>query len=137
LPAVNYPSNNHLPSQQLSWTFAPVTSAFTGNLASVINAKYEKLPRESEDGHAPLLDARLHEIFCFEHTRTVANDFVVRHDYRFFKILKENRNKSRPKDKVTVRIYLDGGLAIYWKGKALLVKELGIQDHKDHIRIVA
>jgi transposase len=100
---------------------------------SEANATFAKPPREIEDGHAPLLDAGLREIFVFEHTRTVTNDFVVRFECRFFQILKENKNKPRPRDKVTVRIHLDNVLEIYWQGKKLLVRELDIQDYKAHI----
>jgi hypothetical protein len=102
-----------------------------------INAKFAKPPRESEDGHAPLLKTDLREIFCFEHKRTVTNDFVVRHECRYFQILKENQSKPRPRDKVVVRIHLDGVLDIYWQRKKLLVKELDIQVYKDHIRKAA
>jgi transposase len=102
-----------------------------------INAKFARPPRESEDGHAPLLKTDPREIFCFEHKRTVANDFVVRHECRYFQILKENQSKPRPRDKVVVRVHLDGVLDIYWQGKKLLVKELDIQVYKDHIRRAA
>jgi hypothetical protein len=98
-----------------------------------INQKFSVPPKESEDGHAPLLNVDLREIFCFEFTRSVTNDFVVRHDCRYYQILKDNNNLPRPKDKVTVRIYPDGTVNILWQGKPLLVKELEKQEHKDHI----
>ncbi|GMO56738.1 MAG: hypothetical protein Ta2A_02090 [Treponemataceae bacterium] len=97
------------------------------------NAKFEKPPLESEDGHVPLFGVSLRDIFVFDHKRTVTNDFIVRFECRFLQIRKENKSKPRPRDKVVVRIYLDGALDILWQGKKLLVNELDIQHYKDHI----
>jgi hypothetical protein len=46
-------------------------------------------------------------------------------------MLRINKVLPRPKDKVIVRIRLDGSLRILWKGKVLLIKEIG-RDRKDH-----
>jgi len=69
------------------------------------------------------LDARLADIFCYEHERTVSRDYVVRFEKRLFQILKGNKALPRPKSKVIVRVLLDGTLRIIWKGTKLLVKE--------------
>ncbi|MHB9293452.1 hypothetical protein Holit_02574 [Hollandina sp. SP2] len=66
----------------------------------------------------------LKEIMCFEYERTVSNDCVIRHECRLFQILKTGKPMPRPKDKVTVRVRLDGSHATLFKGKPLLVKEL-------------
>ncbi|MDR1904211.1 MAG: hypothetical protein LBQ88_18250 [Treponema sp.] len=66
----------------------------------------------------------LKDILCFEHERTVTNDYVVRFECRLFQILKTNKTLPRPKDRVIVRIGLDGTYALVWNGKPLLVKEL-------------
>ncbi|GHV22841.1 hypothetical protein FACS189494_10200 [Spirochaetia bacterium] len=62
---------------------------------------------------------------------------MIRHDCRYYQILKENKNLPRPKDKVTVRIYLDGVVNIFWQGKTLLVKELDKKEYKDHVNNAA
>jgi hypothetical protein len=51
---------------------------------------------------------------------------VVRFERRLFQILKTDKMLPRPKDKVIVRIRLDGSLSILWKGKAILVEEIQI-----------
>jgi hypothetical protein len=66
------------------------------------------------------------EILCFEYERKAANNYVVRFECRLFQILKTNKILPRPKDKVVVRIRLDGSLGILWKGKALLAPEIQI-----------
>jgi hypothetical protein len=64
-----------------------------------INAKFEVSPADSADGHAPLLGADPREIFVFEHTRSVSNDYAVKFECAQFQILKENKIKPGPKDK--------------------------------------
>jgi translation initiation factor IF-1 len=66
------------------------------------------------------------EIVCFEHERKAAHDYVVRFECRLFQILKTNKIRLRPQDKVVVRIRVDGSLSILWKEKALLVDEIQI-----------
>jgi hypothetical protein len=91
-----------------------------------MNRKFSRLASDSSDAHVPLGTADLSDIFYFEHERTVANDYVVRFECRLFQILKANKSLPRPKDKVTIRIRLDGSLSILWKGKPLLVEEITI-----------
>jgi hypothetical protein len=48
---------------------------------------------------------------------------VVRFETRLFQVLKTKKTLPRPKDKVIVRVYLDGCISIIWKENKLLVKE--------------
>jgi hypothetical protein len=89
-----------------------------------MNKKFSRPPAEKADAHVPLGDVNLRDIFCFEYERTVGNDYVVRFEKHLFQILKSNKALPRPKDKVTIRIRLDGNLAVIWKKTKLLVKEL-------------
>jgi hypothetical protein len=88
------------------------------------NAEFAVAPADSAGGHAPLLGANLHEIFVFEYTRPVSNDYVVKFECGYFQILKENKIMPRPKDKVIIRIRLDGTMDIYWQGKPLKIIEI-------------
>ena len=89
-----------------------------------INRKFSRPPAEKADAHVPLGDVSLTDVFCFEYERTVGNDYVIRFEKRLFQILKTNKPLPRPKDKVHIRILLDGTLSIIWKETILLVKEL-------------
>jgi transposase len=101
-----------------------------------MNKKFSRPAAKPENAHVPLGNANLKEILCFEHERTIANNYCIRFENRLFQILKTNRSKAtlpfpRPKDKVTIRIALDGKLSVLWNKNKLLVKELtNIQDHK-------
>jgi hypothetical protein len=91
-----------------------------------MNRMFSRLPAQPEDMHVPLGTVNLKNIMCFEYERTVGNDYVVRYEKRLLQILKPKNKKNfpRPKDKITIRITLDGTLSIIWKETKLLVKEL-------------
>ena len=48
----------------------------------------------------------------------------VREKALLYQIVKANKKLPRPRDKVIIRILLDGSLSIIWKETKLLVKEL-------------
>jgi transposase len=89
-----------------------------------MNRMFSRPARDKDDAHVPLGKANLKEIMCLEYERSVGNDYVVRFEKKLFQILKTNKNLPRPKDKVTLRITLDGVLTIIWKETKLLVKEI-------------
>jgi transposase len=89
-----------------------------------MNRMFSRPAAKPEDAHVPLGTADLKDIMCLEYERTVANNYVVRFETRLFQIRKSNKPLPKPKDKVTIRITLDGNLILLWKGTKLLVKEL-------------
>ena len=89
-----------------------------------MNMKFSRPPAEEFDAHVPLGKTSLKEILCFEYERKISNDYVVRFEKSLFQILKTNKALPRPKDKVLIRVLLDGSLSIFWKGIKLLFKEL-------------
>jgi transposase len=97
-----------------------------------MNRLFSRPAARQEDAHVPLGKVDLKNILCLEYERTVGNDYVVRFEKKLFQIQKTNKILPRPKDKVTLRIALDGTLAIIWKETRLLVKELtNIQGQKN------
>jgi len=96
-----------------------------------MNRKFSRPAAKPEDAHVPLGDVNLKDIMCLEYERVVANNYVVRFETRLFQILDAKKSLPRPKDKVIVRVLLDGTLSIMWRKTKLLVKELtNIQDQK-------
>jgi len=97
-----------------------------------MNKKFSRPAAKPENAHVPLGDVNLKDIMCMEFERTVANNYVIRFETRLFQILKSKKSLPRPKDKVLVRVRLDGSISVLWKNTILLVKELtNIQDHKN------
>jgi hypothetical protein len=89
-----------------------------------MNDKFSVPPAGKEEAHVPLGNTRLDDIFCFEEERVVSNDYVVRHNCRFYQIEKGRNSLPHPKDKVLVRERLDGVMLIVWHGKPLSIREI-------------
>ena len=85
-----------------------------------LNRKFAKPAADPTDAHRPVprqLD--LAQVFCFEHERTVMNDWCIRHENTFYQIHEENRPLPKPKDKVVVRTLLDGTVELLYREKPL------------------
>ena len=89
-----------------------------------MNRKFSRPVAQQEDAHVPLGTVDLKTILCLEYERMVGNDYGVRFENHLFQILKSNKRLPRQKDKVMLRIALDGTLSIIWKETKLLVKEI-------------
>ena len=111
-------------------TIAEANRFLEKNYLPKMNKKFSRPAAKSEDAHVPLGNVDLRNIMCLEHERTIANNYVIRFETRLFQILKTKKPLPRPKDKVTIRITLDGTLTVLWKETSsqketqLLVKEL-------------
>ena len=97
-----------------------------------INNKFAKPARDPHDGHVPMVDAtKLADIFCFDQTRTVSNDFVIRYENRLFQIERTARVRPSPGTKLIVRRWLDGSIHILWKTSRLDFTEISIAEHEE------
>jgi hypothetical protein len=100
-----------------------------------MNRMFSRPPASKDDAHYPPGKLKVQDIMCLEYERTVANNYVIRFETRLFQILDTGRTKGsqplpRPKDKVTIRIALDGKLSVLYKENRLLVKELTNRQHQ-------
>lgn len=90
-----------------------------------LNEKFAQDPLEPQDFHHPVPKGmELNDVFCFETLRTLANDWTIRHENRYYQITKANRPLPRPKDKVLMRWRLDGELLLLYGGKPLQFRSL-------------
>jgi len=77
------------------------------------------------DYHLPTPAARqLREIFRLETERVLGNDWVVRHDNRFYQVEGQSRNHAPAKSKVTVCEWEDGAREIHYRGRKLAHHEI-------------
>lgn len=84
------------------------------------NLRFAVDPASNTDAHRPLLvEHRLNEILSRRTTRSIANDYTVRFEKRFFQISKDQPVRVRPKDKIEIEIRLDGTTHIRAKGAYL------------------
>lgn len=91
-----------------------------GGFVDKLNARFAREPKDPQDYHRPVpkrLD--LNEVFSFEETRVVTNDWTIRYKNRMLQILKNNRLLPRPGAKVVVRRLLDGQIQLLHQDKKL------------------
>jgi hypothetical protein len=100
-----------------------------------MNRKFSRPAAKPEDAHVPLGNIDLKNIMCLEYERVVANNYVLRFETRLFQILKTKKPLPRPKDKVIIRIALDGSITVFWKDVKLLVKELTNTQGQNNCRV--
>lgn len=101
-------------------TIAGANKLLGNGFVDQLNAKFEHVARSDEDFHRRVPQRmNLAEVFCFEHRRTVQNDWTVRYRNRHYQIAKENRPLPRPKDKVVVRVLLDATMQFIYRDKPL------------------
>jgi len=95
-----------------------------GGFIEKLNRKFAHPPIAEQDFHVPSRSAQdLRDIFCFEATRSVAQDWVVRHENRFYQLHRGREALPRAGGKVTVRLWLDGSVHILHRGRRILYKE--------------
>lgn len=77
------------------------------------------------DYHLPAPGARrLREIFRLETERVLGNDWVVRHENRFYQVEAQSRHHAPAKSKVTVCEWEDGTMEIHYRGRKLSWHEI-------------
>jgi hypothetical protein len=86
------------------------------------------------DYHLPLPGAqRLREIFRLETERVLGNDWVVRHDNRFYQVERQSRTYAPAKSKVTVCEWEDGTMEIHYRGRKLTWQEIEQPPQKSEV----
>lgn len=86
------------------------------------------------DYHLPKPAARqLREIFRLETERVLGNDWVVRHDNRFYQVEGQSRNHAPAQSKVTVCEWEDGTMEIHYRGRKLTHHEIEERPRKQAV----
>jgi transposase len=89
-----------------------------------LNERFCRKPAREANAHRALPEGqRLEEFLCWESERTVARDWTISYEGCLYQIERQ-KNLPAPKDKVKVRRYLDGSLAILHGDRKLLFTQL-------------
>jgi transposase len=91
------------------------------------NQRFARPPASPDDFHVAIpRGVRLDTVFRLEATRTVANDWVVRYDNRFFQV---ERQSQRPPARATVQVYeaVDGQIEIRYRDRVMRYTELSAE----------
>ena len=89
------------------------------------NRRFRRTPAQPEDYHRAAPRAvELEEVFHLETVRVIGNDWVVRHDNRYFQVRAQARHYAPAKGKVTVCEWEDGRLQIRYRDRAVSWEEI-------------
>jgi transposase len=89
------------------------------------NRRFTRIPAQPEDYHRPPpRAAELDEVFHLETARVIGNDWVVRHDNRYFQVKAQSQRYAPAKARVTVCEWEDGRLQIRYRGRAVAWEEI-------------
>ena len=98
------------------------------------NTRFAVDPASNTNAHKPLLRSHsLDQILSRRITRSIANDYTVSFEKRFFQISEDQPVRVRPKDKIEVEIRLDGTTHIRAKGAYLSFKLVEKRPYKPHL----
>jgi hypothetical protein len=76
------------------------------------------VPTSQEDAHVALVAGQhLDDIFCWDYTRTVYNDWVICFENQLFQLKKTNTIEVRPKQRIIVKKHLNGKITLWFRGK--------------------
>ncbi len=110
-------------------TIAGANKLLHNGFTDHLNAKFEREAADPADYHRPVpKGVELADVFCFEEYRVVQNDWTVRYQNRHYQILRENKPLPKPKDKVLVRLRLDGTLHLVYRGKPLAYRTITVKE---------
>ena len=89
-----------------------------------INKKFAKMPASEENAHRDVkIFGDLKQIFCWEYTRQVQNDWTIRFDNRCYQIQRNTLLKLKAKQTITVRQHLDCSLSLWFNSNKLAYVE--------------
>jgi molybdenum-dependent DNA-binding transcriptional regulator ModE len=102
-------------------TLDGANKVLVGGFTDGLNDRFAVAPADALDYHRPLHKAvDLDDVFCHEEHRVVQNDWTVSHENRQYQVLKCNTPLPKPKDRILVRIHLDGRVQLLYREKKLV-----------------
>jgi transposase len=100
-----------------------------------INDKFAKEPTSKEDAHCSAKAyGDLDQIFCWEYTRHIRNDFTIRFDNKFYQFSKQQSTRLQTKKKVIVHVHLDGDISFWYKGHKLNYQRIKAPEKQEKIK---
>ena len=89
------------------------------------NRRFARQPASPENYHQSAPSKReLDEVFYLQTERVLGNNWVVRHDSRYFQVQREGRYYPPAKSKVQVCEWEDGRLQIRYRGRKVSCQEI-------------
>ena len=96
-----------------------------------LNEKFAVAPLQPQDHHRPVPKGiNFQDVFCFDHYRTIRNDWTISYKGRHYQIQKDNNPLPKPREKVVIRVRLDGSMDMIFKDRSIKFTEIEIGDLK-------
>jgi len=93
---------------------------FMEGFSERLNDRFAIPPIDKKDFHRPLHKAvDLDDVFCYEAQRTIQNDWTISYQGCRYQILRANNPLPKPKERILVRIHLDGRVQLLHRQKSL------------------
>ena len=93
-----------------------------------LNRNLARPPAEEADFHRPVpAGVDLGAVFCWEAVRTVRNDWTFQFHNQPYQICEENRPLPKPREKVVVRVRLNGTLELLYRDQPLVYKPISAE----------
>jgi transposase len=109
-------------------TIEEANGLLEGGFVEELNRKFGREPLEPQDAHRPVPEGLdLATVFAFEESRTVANDWTIRYESRWYQITGPRQTMPRPKARVTVQRWLDESLHILYRERELTFREVALE----------
>jgi hypothetical protein len=90
-----------------------------------INKKFAKQPAVDENAHCTARAyGNLDQIFCWEYTRQIRNDFTLRFNNEFIQLEKQRAVCLRANKDATIRVHLDGTTSIWYANQRLRYRKI-------------
>jgi hypothetical protein len=90
-----------------------------------INDKFAQAPASMEDSHRdPSSYGDLDQIFCWDYTRQLKNDWTIQFQRQYFQVEKCIGDFLNPEAKISIKKYLNGQMRFWYKGKELNYHQL-------------
>lgn len=110
---------------QNATTIEEANSILYGGFIARLNNKFGRKSADKIDAHIPLQNTScLRNIFCKKTERSLGGDWVVRHQSRFFQVLKKQKELPPPRSKIIIAEYKDGSTHLLYKGNPLRFVEI-------------
>lgn len=106
-------------------TIPEANAVLANGFVKDLNRRFAVPPADPVDAHRRVPKGlNLDQVFCFEVSRTVQNDFTVRYENRWYQIGRKNRPLPRPRTRILMRIQLDGTVTLWWGDRPLAFEPL-------------
>jgi hypothetical protein len=111
------------------------TNQMLDSFTDKLNEKFAIEPTSLGDYHTLSEGIRLEDVFSFEDTRAINNDWTIRYESRLYQ-LKAQSNLPPAKNKVIVRKRLDGSMQILYRDRPLDYKEISSRPAVVHKEVI-